>query len=83
LNLQAKGFQCNHLKRYILSHKCDACDAVPGRRHHKVKVTKKTKRKVKSISKAAAPVATLITPVFDSLPNPHVEQLDFGIQHNH
>jgi len=41
LNLQAKGIQCNHLKRHILTHRCDACDAAPGRRHHKVKATKK------------------------------------------
>ena len=26
-NLQANGIECNHLKRYILAHKCDACDA--------------------------------------------------------
>jgi len=76
LNLQAEGIECNHLKRYILAHRCDACDAAPGRRHHKVKATKKAKRKAKSIPKTAAPVATVIAPVFDSLPNPHVEQLD-------
>jgi len=29
LNLQAKGIQCNHLTRYILAHRCDACDAAP------------------------------------------------------
>ena len=34
LNLQAKGIECNHLKRYILAHRCDACEAAPGRRHH-------------------------------------------------
>jgi len=45
LNLQAKGIGCNHLKRYILAHKCDACDAAPGRRQHKVKATTKSKRK--------------------------------------
>jgi len=44
----AKGIECNHLKRYILVHRCDACDAVPGRRHHKVKATKKAKRKALS-----------------------------------
>jgi len=49
LNLQAKGMQCNHLKRYILAHRCDACDAAPGRRHHKGKATTKAKRKAKSI----------------------------------
>jgi len=75
LNLQAKGIECNHLKRYILAHRCDACDVAPGRRHHKVKVTKKAKRKVKSISKTAAPVATVIAPVFDPQ-NPLAEQLD-------
>jgi len=42
-----------------------------------VKATKKAKRKAKSISKTAAPVAMVIAPVFNSLPNPHVEQLDF------
>jgi hypothetical protein len=45
LNLQAKGIEYNHLKRYILAHRCDACDAAPGRRHHKVRATKKAKRK--------------------------------------
>ena len=64
------------MKRYILAHRCDACDAAPDRNHHKVKATTKDKRKVKSIPKTAAPVATVIDPVFDSLPNPHVEQLD-------
>ena len=39
LNLQAKGIECNHLKRYILAHRCDACETAPGRRHHKVNVT--------------------------------------------
>ena len=30
LNLQAKGgIECNHLKRYILAHRCDACETVP------------------------------------------------------
>jgi len=76
LNLQAKGIECNHLQRYILAHRCDACDAAPGRRHHRVKATTKAKRKAKSISKTAAPVATVIAPGFESLPNPHVEQLD-------
>jgi len=75
LNLQAKGIECNHLKRYILAHRCDACDAAPGRRHHKVKATKKAKHKAKSISKTAAPVATVIAPAFDSQ-NPLAEQLD-------
>jgi len=40
-----------------------------------VKATKKAKRKVKSISKTAAPVATVIAPTFDS-PNLLTEQLD-------
>jgi len=75
LNLQAKGIECKHLKRYILADRCDACDAAPGRRHHKVKATKKAKRKAKSISKTAAPVATVIAPAFDSQ-NPRAEQLD-------
>jgi len=44
LNLQAQGIECNHLKRYILAHKCNACDAAPGFRHHKVKATVKAKR---------------------------------------
>jgi len=64
------------LKRYILAHRCDACDAAPGRRHHKVKATKKAKRKAKSISKTAAPVATVIAPAFDSQ-NLLAEQLDW------
>jgi len=63
------------LKRYILAHRCNACDAAPGRRHHKVKATKKAKRKAKSISKTEAPVATVIAPAFDSQ-NPLAEQLD-------
>ena len=69
LNLQAKGIdlECNHLKRYILAHRFDACDAALGRRHHKVKATEKAKRKAKSISKTAAPVATVIAPAFDSV----------------
>ena len=75
LNLQAKGIECNHLKHYILAHRCDACDAAPGRRHYKVKATKKANRKAKSISKTAAPVATVIVLAFDSQ-NPRAEQLD-------
>jgi len=75
LHLQAKGIECNYLKRYILAHRCDACDAAPGRRHHKVTATKKATRKVKSISKTAAPVAMVIAPAFDSQ-NPLAEQLD-------
>ena len=58
-----------------LAHRCDACDAAQGRRHHKVKATKKAKRKAKSNSKTAAPVATVIAPAFDSQ-NPLAEQLD-------
>jgi len=75
LNLQAKGIECNHLKRYILAHRCEACDAAPGRHRHKMKATKKAKRKTKSISTSAAPVATAIAPAFDSQ-NPFAEQLD-------
>jgi len=75
LNLQAKGIECNYLKRYILTHRCDVCDAAPGRRHHKVKPTQKAKRKARSNSKTTAPVATVIAPVFDSQ-NPLAEQLD-------
>ena len=71
LNLQAKGIECNHFKRY----RCDACDAAPGRHHHKVRATKKARRKTKSISKTAAPVATDIAPVFDSQ-NQLAEQFD-------
>jgi len=63
------------LKRYILARRCDACDAAPGRRHHKVKATKKAERTAKSISKTAAPEATVIAPAFDSQ-NPLAEQLD-------
>jgi len=66
LNLQAKDIECNHLKRYILAHRCAACDAAPGRRHHKEIATKKAKRTAKSISKTAASVATVIAPAFDS-----------------
>ena len=47
LNLQVKGIECHHLRRYILAKRCDACDAAPGRHHHKVKATKKAKRKAK------------------------------------
>ena len=39
LNLRAKSIECNHLKCYILAHRCDACEVAPGRRHHKVNVT--------------------------------------------
>jgi len=75
LNLQAKGIECNHLKRYILTNRCDPCNAAPGRRNHKVKATKKAKRKARSISKTAAPVARVIAPAFDSQ-HPLAEQLD-------
>ena len=75
LNLQTNGIECNHLKRYIRAHRGDASDAAPGLHHHKVKVTKKAERKAKSISKTAAPIATVITPAFD-LQNPLAEQLD-------
>jgi len=44
-----------------------------------VKATTKATRKAKSIPKIAAPVATVIAPVFNSLPNPHVEQLDLEL----
>ena len=73
--ISASIIECNHLKRYILAHRCDACDAAPGRHHHKVKATKKAKRKDKSNSKTAAPVATVITPAFNSQ-NPLAEQLN-------
>jgi len=79
LNLQAKGIECNHSKRYIPAHRYDACDAAPGRHHHKVKATTKAKRKAKSIPKTTVPVATVMAPVFDSLPNPHVEQLNLEL----
>ena len=36
LNLQAKGIECNHLKRYILAHRCDVYVATPGRHNHKM-----------------------------------------------
>ena len=77
LNLQAKGIlsQCNYLQRCILAHRCDACDAAPGRRHHKVKPKKKAKRKAQIISKTTAPVAAVIASAFDSQ-NPLAEQLD-------
>ena len=61
-----KGIECNHLKRYILVHRYDACDAALGRRHHKVKATTKAKRKLKSTTKTAAPVATAIATAFNS-----------------
>jgi len=48
LNLQAKGMKCNYLKHYILAHRCDACDAALGCRHHMVKATTRAKRKTKS-----------------------------------
>jgi len=75
LNLQSKGIERKHLKRYILAHRCDACDAAPGRHHHKVKATMKAKRKTKLTSKTAAPVATAIATTFDSQ-NPIAEHLD-------
>ena len=70
-NLQAKGIECNHLKRYMLADRCHACNTEPGRRYHKVK----TKHKTKSISKTGAPVATAIAQAFDSQ-NPLADQLD-------
>jgi len=65
LNLQAKGIECNHLKRYILARRCNAYDATPGRRHHKVKAITNAKRKTMSTSKTVAPVATAIATAFD------------------
>ena len=67
LNLQAKDIECNHLKRYILAqaHRCNACDAAPGRRHYKVEATTKAKRKTKSTLKTVAPVAKAISLAFD------------------
>jgi len=79
LNIQAKGIQCNDLQRCILAHRCDhdACDAAPGRRHHKVKATQKAKRKAQIVSKTATPVATVIAPAFNSQnPLALAEQLD-------
>ena len=75
MNLQAKGIQCNHLKRYILAHRCDSCDAAPGRCHHEVKATKKANRKTRSVSKTVAPVAPAIDTAFDSR-NPLTEHLN-------
>jgi len=57
------------------AHRCNACDAAPGRHQNKVKSTKKAKHKAQSISKTAAPVATVLAPAFDSQ-NPLAEQLD-------
>ena len=75
LNLQARGIQCNHLKRYILAHRCNSCDASPGRRINKVQATKKANRKTKPISTTVAPVAPAIATAFDSQ-NPLTEHLD-------
>ena len=83
LNLQAKGIECNHLKRYILTHRCDACDAAQGLRHHKVKATMKATRKLKSTSRTAAPpslptatpVVPASAPVVESS-NPLTQHLD-------
>jgi len=66
LNLQAKGIQYNHLKRYILAHRCDSCDAASGRCHHEVKATKKANRMTRSVLKTVAPVASAINAAFDS-----------------
>jgi len=41
LNIQVEAIECKHLIRYILTHKCDACEVAPGRRHHKLKTTRK------------------------------------------
>jgi len=68
-----RGQQGRHGRQ--LAHRCDACEAAPGRRHHKVTATKKAKRKAKSNLKTAAPVAIVTAPAFDSQ-NPLVEQLD-------
>lgn len=37
-NLHAKGIAVNHLKRYILAHKCEHCYANIGRRHYKTEI---------------------------------------------
>ena len=73
LNLQVKGIPCDHLKRYVLAHRCDACDAAPG--CCQVKVTKTAEHKTKSISKTVAPVAPAIATTFDSQ-NSLTEHLD-------
>ena len=41
LNIQVEAIECKHLIRFILTHKCDACEVAPGRRHHKLKTTRK------------------------------------------
>jgi len=83
LNLQAKGIECNHLKHYILAHRCDACDAAPRRRHHKVKATTKAKRKAKSIPKTAAPVATVYRSNVRLATKSTCRTARFRTQHNH
>jgi len=65
------------LKRYILAHRCDACDAAQGRCHHKVKAATKAKNKTKSTSKTVAQAATAIAPAVESQ-NPPIEHLDLG-----
>jgi hypothetical protein len=78
LNLQAKGIECNHLKRYILAHKCDACDAAPGRRHHKVRATTKAKRKAKSASNTIAPLPAIVAAC--DLHNPLADDCDIDLE---
>jgi len=78
LNLQAKGIECNHLKRYILAHKCDACDAAPGRRHHKVRATTKAKRKAKSASNTIAPLPAIVAAC--DLQNPLADDCDLDLE---
>ena len=82
LNLQAKGIEYNHLKRYILAHRCDACDAAPGRRHHKVRATKKAKRKAQSISKTSSTSSDGHRSSF-RLAISTCRRARFRIQHNH
>jgi len=78
LNLQSKGIECNHLKRYILAHKCDACDAAPDCRHHKVRATTKAKHKARSASNTIAPLPATVAAC--DLQNSLVDNCDLDLE---
>ena len=81
LNLQAKGFECNHLKRYVLAHRCDVCEVAPGRRHHKVKATEsQTQGQVKFKDNSASSDCHRSS---FRLAKSTCRTARFGIQHNH
>ena len=71
MNLQASGIEFKHLKRYILAHRCDACEVAPGRRDHKVEA----KRKFMSTPSSSTTIAPA-TATATETSNPLTENLD-------